>query len=161
MSRAGTRAPGWLRASYPRERVVHAVLIPRAYAGVGEGPDPCQSGTDHHDPSAPAVSDAGLGAFLVATGKSVEEAQVALVGDLGGVPRQVVIGEAELELKAAIRADPEGKLVLSSLSLADVRRGDIAPQLLSTVRVRMVRGERGSGGAVGRAPAPAPRGRYR
>lgn len=84
------------------------------------------------------ASEAELGGFLEAAGKSFSDAQGALAGELVDLPPAVAIAEAELELKAAVQRRTDGTLVLETISTQDMRSGAITPGLLSTIRVQYV-----------------------
>ena len=81
---------------------------------------------------------ADLGGFLEAAGRSLSDAQGALVGDIVEIPAAIAISEAELEIKGTVDRDPAGKLVLQTISTRTIQRGGITPGLLSTVRIRYV-----------------------
>jgi hypothetical protein len=76
------------------------------------------------------ATEADLGGFLEAAGKSFTDAQGALAGDVVDLPPAVAIAEAELELKAAVQRRTDGT--------QDMRSGAITPGLLSTIRVQYV-----------------------
>lgn len=84
------------------------------------------------------ASEAELGGFLEAAGKSFSDAQGALAGELIDLPPAVAIAEAELELKAAVQRRTDGTVVLETISTQDMRSGAITPGLLSTIRVQYV-----------------------
>ena len=84
------------------------------------------------------ASEAELGGFLEAAGKSFTDAQGALAGDVVDLPPAVAIAEAELELKAAVQRRTDGTVVLETISTQDMRSGAITPGLLSTIRVQYV-----------------------
>lgn len=84
------------------------------------------------------ASEAELGGFLEAAGKSFSDAQGALAGELVDLPPAVAIAEAELELKAAVQRRTDGTVVLETISTQDMRSGAITPGLLSTIRVQYV-----------------------
>jgi hypothetical protein len=84
------------------------------------------------------ATEAELGGFLEAAGKSFTDAQGALAGDLVDLPPAVAIAEAELELKAAVQRRTDGTVVLETISTQDMRSGSITPGLLSTIRVQYV-----------------------
>jgi len=89
--------------------------------------------------------------FLEAAGRSLADAQGALVGDVLPVPPAVGISEAELEVKAAMGQGTGGTLSIQPLSATDLRSGGISPGLVSTVRVRFV-ATAGELGAAATAP---------
>jgi hypothetical protein len=84
------------------------------------------------------ATEAELGGFLEAAGKSLADAQGALAGDVVDLPPAVAIAEAELELKAAVQRRTDGTVVLETISTQDMRSGAITPGLLSTIRVQYV-----------------------
>ena len=78
----------------------------------------------------------GLGAFLELTGQSIAEAQ----GQISPLdqPTQLVIGNAEVEVKVAVATDAEGGVAIETISAADVRGGGIDPGVLSTLRINFI-----------------------
>jgi hypothetical protein len=84
------------------------------------------------------ATEADLGGFLEAAGKSFTDAQGALAGDVVDLPPAVAIAEAELELKVAVQRRTDGTVVLETISTQDMRSGAITPGLLSTIRVQYV-----------------------
>jgi hypothetical protein len=80
---------------------------------------------------------AGLAGFLQEAGRSLGEAQGALVSADAGVPQTMAISEAELEVKAGLASDG-GRLRLETISTAEIRKGGLEPGLLSTIRIRYV-----------------------
>lgn len=84
------------------------------------------------------ATEADLGGFLEAAGKSLADAQGALAGELVDLPPAVAIAEAELELKAAVQRRADGTVVVETISTQDMRSGAITPGLLSTVRIQYV-----------------------
>ena len=78
----------------------------------------------------------GLSEFLELTGQSIADAQ----GQISPVdqPTQLVIGNAEVEVKVAVATDPQGGVAIETITAADVRRGDIDPGVLSTLRVNFI-----------------------
>ena len=78
----------------------------------------------------------GLGAFLELTGQSIAEAQ----GQISPLdqPSQLVIGNAEVEVKVAVATDAEGGVAIETISAADVRGGGIDPGVLSTLRINFI-----------------------
>jgi hypothetical protein len=83
-------------------------------------------------------SEADLGGFLEAAGKSLSDAQGALAGELVDLPPAVAIAEAELEVKAAVQRRADGTVVVETISTQDMRSGAITPGLLSTIRIQYV-----------------------
>lgn len=84
--------------------------------------------------------EAELQGFLEAAGRSLADAQSQLAGDaLGaGVAPQMVMADAEFELKVGVRTLASGKLALQTLAAQDIRQGAVQPEALSTVRVHFV-----------------------
>lgn len=78
----------------------------------------------------------GLGEFLELTGQSISEAQ----GQISPLeqPTQMMIGNAEVEVKVAVAADPKGGVAIQTISAEDLRQGDIDPGVLSTLRINFV-----------------------
>ena len=96
--------------------------------------------------STPTAPD--LRGFLEAAGRSLADAQGALVGDVLPVPPAVGIAEAELEVKAAMGQGAAGTLSIQPLSTTELRSGGISPGLVSTVRVRFIATAGELGGAA-------------
>jgi hypothetical protein len=84
------------------------------------------------------MSEADLGGFLEAAGRSLSDAQGALAGELVDLPPAVAIAEAELEVKAAVQRRADGTVVVETISTQDMRSGAITPGLLSTIRIQYV-----------------------
>lgn len=82
-------------------------------------------------------ADPELGQFLQAAGRSLGDAQGGLV-DGAALPTNVAISEVDLEVKTAFTRSSDGALLLQTISASDMREGDIAPELVSTVRARLV-----------------------
>ncbi|MBL8156546.1 MAG: hypothetical protein JNM70_20370 [Anaerolineae bacterium] len=83
------------------------------------------------------VNQADLQAFLEAAGRSLTEAQ----GSLGSgvqLVSDMVMSEAQLEVKAAVTTDAAGKVTLQPIAAADLAVGKINADALSTVRVSFV-----------------------
>lgn len=85
-----------------------------------------------------AASEADLGGFLEAAGRSLADAQGALAGEIVDVPTAVAISEAELEVKATVDRTPGGGILLQPITSQEARQGAVKPELLSTVRIRYV-----------------------
>lgn len=83
-------------------------------------------------------TEAELGGFLEAAGRSLTDAQGTLGGGVSDVPTAVAIAQAELEVKATVSRGADGSLRIETLSAQDIRSGKIAPGVLSTVRVQYV-----------------------
>jgi hypothetical protein len=84
------------------------------------------------------ATEADLGGFLEAAGKSLSDAQGALGGELVDLPPAIAIAEAELEVKAAVQRRADGTVVVETISTQDMRSGAITPGLLSTIRIQYV-----------------------
>ena len=84
--------------------------------------------------------EAPLGAFLEATGRSLGDAQRQLGDgkDTAGIPTTMAIDEVELEVKATLEGAGDDEVALRPVSSEEARAGAIAPELLSTLRVRYV-----------------------
>ncbi len=83
------------------------------------------------------VNQADLQAFLEAAGRSLTDAQ----GSLGSgvqLASDMVMSEAQLEVKAAVTTSATGKVTLQPISAADLAVGKINAEALSTVRVNFV-----------------------
>ena len=83
------------------------------------------------------------------TGRSFTEAQKAMVSGLG-MPVNMMLSNAELELKVAVGTDKEGRSEVKTISSKDLSKGDIDPGLLSTLRLNFV----GAASETPRAAAP-------
>ncbi len=84
------------------------------------------------------TNEADLRGFLEAAGRSLTEAQGALGGGLEQRPAALVIANAELEVKTALKADSGGGLTVQPISAEDLARANIDAAALSTVRVSFV-----------------------
>jgi hypothetical protein len=83
------------------------------------------------------TNEADLRGFLEAAGRSLTEAQ----GTLGsGLERaaNLIIANAELEVKTALKSDGNGGLTVQPISAEDLARTSIDAAALSTVRVSFV-----------------------
>mgnify|MGYP001565960296 FL=1 len=83
------------------------------------------------------VSDIDLGAFLESAGQSFSEAQKALVPGLGASVN-MMLSNAELELKVAVNSDEKGRVTIKPISSKDLTRGGINAAMLSTLRISFV-----------------------
>lgn len=83
------------------------------------------------------VNEIDLGAFLESAGQSFSEAQKALVPGLE-VPVNMMLSNAELELKVAVGSDAKGRVSIRPISSKDLTRGGIDPGMLSTLRISFV-----------------------
>lgn len=97
----------------------------------------------------PTSGDIDLETFLKSVGQSFTDAQRALVRGLD-VPVNMVLSNAELELKVAVSSDAQGKMSIRPISSEDIIRGGIDPGLLSTMRIAFV----SSIGDIKPPPAP-------
>lgn len=86
-----------------------------------------------------AGESAELSGFLRAAGSSLGDAQRRLVGGAAGLDFSdaMAISEVELEVKATLDQGAE-QLELRPVSSQEARSGEIAPDLISTLRVRYV-----------------------
>ncbi len=78
-----------------------------------------------------------LETFLKTAGQSFTEAQRALAEGLD-VPVNMMLSNAELELKVSVSSDPQGKMSIKPISSEDISRGGIDPGLLSTIRIAFI-----------------------
>ena len=79
---------------------------------------------------------AGAGGFFEAAGRSLGEAQGALVG-AADVPTSMAISEAQLEVKATVDGGDEG-LTIRPVGTELLSKGAIDPGLVSTFTLRFV-----------------------
>ena len=79
---------------------------------------------------------AGAGGFFEAAGRSLGDAQGALVG-AADLPTSMAISEAQLEVKAAVDSGDEG-LTIRPVGTELLSKGAIDPGLVSTVTLRFV-----------------------
>jgi hypothetical protein len=78
----------------------------------------------------------GIGEFFELAGRSIAEAQDAIAPL--DQPTQIVIGNAEVEVKVTVASDTDGGLAVQTISSEEVSRGDIDPGMLSTLRVSYI-----------------------
>lgn len=83
----------------------------------------------------PAPGEAELQAFLEMAGRSLADAQGTLGG---GLKTDLVMANAELEAKVALRADSAGKLSVQPISAQDLRTTQFNAEAVSTLRVNFV-----------------------
>lgn len=83
------------------------------------------------------INDVDLGAFLESAGQSFSEAQKALAPGLA-VSVNMMLSNAELELKVAVNSDAKGRVTIKPISSKDLARGGIDPGMLSTLRINFV-----------------------
>jgi hypothetical protein len=81
----------------------------------------------------PSASEADLKAFLEMAGRSLADAQGTL-----GVKTELVMANAELEAKVALRADSAGRLSVQPISAQDLRTATLNAAAVSTLRVSFV-----------------------
>jgi len=98
----------------------------------------------------PVPDEIDLETFLKSVGQSFTDAQRALLPGLD-VSVNMMLSNADLELKVAVTSDARGKMSIKPISSADVARGGIDPGLLSTIRISFV----SSVDEPGAQPAPA------
>ncbi len=82
-------------------------------------------------------NDIDLETFLKSAGQSFSDAQRALIPGMD-VPVNMMLSNAELELKVAVSSDTKGKMSIRPISSEDIIRGSIEPGLLSTIRINFV-----------------------
>lgn len=80
--------------------------------------------------------EVGLGEFFELTGRAIAEAQDAIAPL--DQPTQMVIDNAEVEVKVTMTSDVNGALVVQTISSEEASRGDIDPGILSTLRMNFV-----------------------
>ncbi|MDD5700711.1 MAG: PASTA domain-containing protein [Dehalococcoidales bacterium] len=98
----------------------------------------------------PLPNDIDLETFLKSAGQSFTDAQRALVPGID-VSVNMVLSNADLEIKVAVSSDAQGKMSIKPISSEDIVRGGIDPGLLSTIRVSFV----SSIGEIKPQPVPA------
>ncbi len=84
----------------------------------------------------PAEQSVGLGEFFELAGRSIGGAQDAITSL--DQPTQMVIDNAEVEVKVTVSSDADGALAVHTISSEEASRGDIDPSMLSTLRVSFV-----------------------
>ena len=85
----------------------------------------------------PTPDDIDLETFLKSAGQSFTDAQRALVPGLD-VSVNMMLSNADLELKVTVSSDAQGKMSIRPISSEDIIRGGIDPGLLSTMRINFV-----------------------
>lgn len=85
----------------------------------------------------PVSRDIDLETLLASAGQSFTEAQRSLLPGLD-VSINMMLSNAELELKVAVAADAAGRMTVRPISSEDISRGDIDPGMLSTLRISFV-----------------------
>lgn len=98
----------------------------------------------------PMANEIDLETFLRSAGQSFTDAQRALAPGLG-VPVNMILSNADLELKVAVSSDTRGKMSIKPISSEDIARGGIDPSLLSTIRISFT----SSIGEIQPQPAPS------
>jgi len=98
-------------------------------------------------------NDIDLETFLKSAGQSFTDAQRALVPGLD-VSVNMMLSNAELELRVAVSSDAQGKMSIRPISSEDIIRGGIDPGMLSTIRINFV----SSIGEIKAEPQPVPTG---
>ncbi|MBL8146150.1 MAG: hypothetical protein JNL34_07175 [Anaerolineae bacterium] len=83
----------------------------------------------------PTSAEADLQAFVAMAGRSLADAQEA---PGTGPKSELVLANAELEAKVALRADSSGKLSVQPVSAADLRLAQFNAAAVSTLRVSFV-----------------------
>ena len=101
----------------------------------------------------PMSNDIDLETFLRSAGQSFTDAQRALVPGLD-VSVNMMLSNAEVELKVAVSSDAQGKMSIRPISSEDIIRGGIDPGMLSTIRITFV----SSIGEIKAEPQPVPTG---
>jgi hypothetical protein len=81
----------------------------------------------------PPASEADLKTFLEMAGRSLADAQGTL-----GVKTDLVMANAELEARVALRADSAGRLSVQPISAQDLRTTALNAAAVSTLRVSFV-----------------------
>ena len=75
--------------------------------------------------------------FLEAAGRSLTAAQGSLTEGLD-LSTNLVVSEAQLEVKAALSADSQGRLAVQTISSQDISQGGIDPGLVSSMKINYV-----------------------
>lgn len=78
----------------------------------------------------------GLAEFFEQAGQSIAEAQDAIAPL--DQPTQMVIDNAEVEVKVTVASDANGALAVQTISSEEASRSGIVPGMLSTLRVNFV-----------------------
>ncbi len=81
--------------------------------------------------------EVALNSFLAAAGQSLSDAQASLTEGLG-LSANLVLSEAQLEVKAAVSADEKRGMALKTISARDISQGGIDPRLVSTLNFNFV-----------------------
>ncbi len=96
----------------------------------------------------PTPEEIDLETFLKSASQSFTDAQRSLLPGLD-VSVNMMLSNAELELKVAVSSDVQGKMSIRPISSEDILRGGIDPGVLSTIRITFV-------SSVGEFKAEAP-----
>jgi hypothetical protein len=83
------------------------------------------------------TQEMSLESFVAATTRSLEGAQQELLKGTN-LRSTMMLSSAELEVKVAVRSDERGKTMVRPLSLADMTRGDIKAEMVSTLRFNLM-----------------------
>ena len=75
--------------------------------------------------------------FLAAAGHSLTAAQGSLTEGLD-LTSNLVVSEAQLEVKTALSVNSQGQLAVQTISVQDISQGVIDPGLVSTVQINFV-----------------------
>lgn len=79
-----------------------------------------------------------MGDLLEVAGRSLREAQTTLTAERGGLASQMVISDAELDLRVAVETGAKGELHVRPVGSAEARKGAIEPAALSTLKVHFI-----------------------
>jgi hypothetical protein len=85
----------------------------------------------------PELNHIDLETFLKSAGQSLTDAQKKLVPGIE-VPVNMMLSNAELELKVTVSSDAKGKMSIRPVSSEDLVRGGIDSGMLSTIRISFV-----------------------
>ena len=96
--------------------------------------------------------EVALDSFLAAAGQSLTDAQGSLTEGLG-LSANLVLSQAQLEVKAAVSADDERGMALKTISAKDISQGGIDPRLVSSLNFNFVAT---AGEAAPRGPSRTP-----
>ena len=83
------------------------------------------------------IREVGFEQFLAAAGNSLSTAQGSLTEGLD-LSANLVVSEAQLEIKALLSADSKGRLAVQTISAQDISQGSIDPGLVSTLQINFV-----------------------
>ncbi len=88
-------------------------------------------------PKSETNHEVGFEQFLAAAGNSLSAAQGSLTEGLD-LTTNLVVSEAQLEVKAALSADSKGRLAVQTISAKDISQGGLDPGLVSTMQINFV-----------------------